>query len=114
MPLIDSWDEDSKKVYLEWIRSPDTTLAQKKMAAEYWSVLLNDILIDGPVGLTQCKEVTTVDRRVIKVYCLSDRIGVGMCFGVDQTHLHLVLMGSCRSQDIWDIACFRIKRWTLS
>ena len=109
--MDDSWDPDSEAEYMEWIHSGTATEQQKRACAKLWAIMKKDILVNGPVGLTQCRSVQRHDGEAVDLYCHVKSRDLAMCFAVHGNHVRLVVMGPHNSDTVWNIAIKRAKEW---
>jgi len=109
--MDDSWDPDSKAEYMEWIHSGEAAEQQKKACGKLWGIMKKDILVNGPVGLTQCRSVQRRDGETVDVYCLVRNREIVMCFAVHGNHVRLLVMGPYNDDALWEIAEKRTKAW---
>jgi len=95
---------------MEWIRAGKASEQQKNACAKLWAILKEEILVNGPVGLTQCRSVRRRDGERVNMYCQVKR-DIVMCFAIHGNHVHLVLMGPYNHDAMWDIAMKRTEAW---
>ncbi|BAZ93778.1 uncharacterized protein FOKN1_1380 [Thiohalobacter thiocyanaticus] len=108
--MKDSWDQDSQAEYEAWIHSSATTTSHKRACARLWSILKLDILVNGPVELTQCQSVQRRDGKTVQVHCVT-RTAVAMCFAVCEDEVHLVVIGPYNDSRLWSVAKQRAQAW---
>ena len=109
--MVESWNQDSETEYWQWIRSGNATEQQLKACAKLIAIMKEDIMVNGPVGLIQCRTVQRHDGETVDLYCLKRNRGIAMCFAIHGNHVHLVVWGPYNDDTPWDTAIKRTKAW---